>query len=83
MLSFSKILFTLVLIAVVFYGAKLIGRRVGATAAKAPKAPKAKKATAKSPPKVETVDLSKCPACDSFIADDAGNCGRGDCPRLG
>lgn len=77
MLSFSKILFTLVLIAVVFYGAKLIGRRVGATAAKAPKA------AAKSPPKVETVDLSKCPACGSFIADDAGNCGRGDCPRLG
>lgn len=77
MLSFSKILFTLVLIGVVFYGAKLIGRRVGATAAKA------SKTTAKEPPKVEAVDLTKCPVCDSFIADDAKNCGRGDCPQVG
>ena len=77
MLSFSKILFTLVLIGVVFYGAKLIGRRVGAGAAKAPRT------TTREPPKVETVDLTKCAVCGSFIADDASGCGRGDCPRGG
>lgn len=78
MLSFPKILFTLAVILIVFYGAKMIGRRVTAAAKKTPKT---RKTADSEPPRVETVDLSKCAVCDSFIADDARSCGRPDCPQ--
>jgi len=44
-----------------------------------PRAPQARRPQAQ--PMIEAEDLVNCPACGTYIASSARNCGRAGCPR--
>jgi uncharacterized protein len=68
----TKILFTVILIAAVWYGFKIIGR-IGAGKGAADEQVTKKDASAQ--------DMKKCPVCDAYVSAAApANCGRDDCP---
>ena len=68
----TKILFTVILIAAVWYGFKIIGR-IGAGKGAADEQVTKKDASAQ--------DMKKCPVCDAYVSAAApANCGREDCP---
>ncbi len=75
MLSFPKILLTIAVIAAVFLVGKAISRRSKVMV---------RKGTGKSDRKGrrdESVDLSKCSLCDTFVGPDSLACERQDCPQ--
>ena len=82
--SIQKLLFTLLVIAVVWYGFKMLARlqerRDSAAAGK--RAPQRRGARASAPADAE--DMVACALCGTFVAPaHARSCGRDDCPYPG
>jgi len=85
-LSLSKLLFTVVVILIVWYGFKWVGRAHEMRQAQlreqrkaARKAARREDAARPAPREVE--DMVECRICGSFVAvRGASNCGRADCP---
>lgn len=73
----QKVLLTLALIFLVWFGFKYVSRLAAMKAAKPP----APKPGAKAAEIVQ--DMEKCPTCGSFVAAGARSCGRSDCPYPG
>jgi hypothetical protein len=65
MLSFSKILFTVLVVVAAIYGYRLLTRRQEALTKKSE----------------DAVDLVRCPVCGDHVSASAGPCERADCPR--
>jgi hypothetical protein len=76
----TKILFTVILIAAVWYGFKIIGR-IGAGKGAADEQVTKKDASAQEKKDASAQDMKKCPVCDAYVSAAApANCGREDCP---
>ncbi len=84
--SLQKLIFTIAIIVVVWYGFKLLGRVEKQRNARL----KRQKREAKQAPKAapidepDTEDMIACPTCGTFVsARGARSCGRDDCPYPG
>jgi len=76
----TKILFTVILIAAVWYGFKIIGR-IGAGKGAADEQVTKKDASAQEKKDASAQDMKKCSVCDAYVSAAApANCGREDCP---
>lgn len=75
MLSLSKIALVILVIAVVWYGFKVLGRFQGRGEAKAARDDRANG-------RLATEDLVKCRTCGAYVAPDSP-CGQGNCPQAG
>ncbi len=72
--SLSKLLVLAVIVAAVWYGFKMLGRKTGGG--------EAKKAAPRGRTKaVDAEDLVRCPVCETYVQPAAGPCERADCPR--
>jgi hypothetical protein len=84
-LSIGKLIFTVAVVAAVFYGWKWVGRIQ--TQRSQVKSQGPKKATAKPAEQAtvtDAVDMTQCPACGDYVpARGARSCGRDDCPYPG
>jgi len=80
--SLSKLIFTAIIVAAVWYGFKYVNRlgevrRDKLDRQNNPVKPSQKKSSAGG----EAEDMVACSVCGTFVApSSAGNCGRGDCP---
>ncbi|MCG8507696.1 MAG: hypothetical protein MI741_00570 [Rhodospirillales bacterium] len=84
-LSIGKLIFTVAVVAAVFYGWKWVGR---IQAQKAQVKGRAQQKTAGKQEEnaaiTDAVDMVQCPACGDYVpAKDARSCGREDCPYPG
>ncbi len=81
MLGFSKLLFLIVVIVVVWYGFKWLGQS-GTTRVR-DDAPR-RRARSAERTAVSAEDTVECPVCKTYVlARDPGNCGRSNCPYPG
>ena len=85
--SLPKLLFTILIIAVVWYGFKALGRIQERRESTERKAAPGKTARRKPPPVAsdpDTEDMVACPKCGTYVpARGATSCGREDCPYPG
>lgn len=85
--SLTKLLFTVVVILIVWHGFKWIGRvqeQRRAELREQRDAARHRAAAAPRPGPREVEDMVECPACGAFVpARGAGHCGRADCPYPG
>jgi len=82
-LSLGKLLFTIVVVAAVFFGWKWLSR-VQAVRGGAPRRVREKAERPSAPPAVEAVDMVACPVCGDYVpAKGARSCGRSGCPYAG
>ena len=80
--SLTKLLFTVAVVAAVWYGFKLYGRLEKARQAKA--ALKAGRQGGGPAAAVGVEDMERCAACGAYVAaGHATSCGRDDCPYPG
>ncbi len=83
--SLTKLLFTIAIVLIVWYGFKMVGRldaerkqRVKAAARKTPKSRRSEAASN------DTEDMVACPSCGTYVSvGGARACGRDDCPYPG
>lgn len=73
MLSLPKILLLLVIIGVVIYGTRVLGR--------ARKVVSDKDDNVRDARPGKAVDLAKCQVCGNYVDPSAGACDRADCPQ--
>lgn len=78
MFSLSKIALIVLVVAVVWYGFKALGRFQGRGDGKAARAARDGRAEGR----LATEDLVKCRTCGAYVAPDSP-CGRGNCPQAG
>lgn len=83
MFSLPKLLVLALIIAVVWYGFKIVGRldakrKQEVRDGRRRGTPRRRQAEAE-----DTEDLVRCPTCDTFVAANARSCGRDDCPYPG
>ncbi len=85
--SIAKLLFTIVIVAIVWYGFKWVGRVQAGRGAEEGRLRSGKPAARRSreDSAVEgAVDMVKCAVCEEYVpAGQAANCGRPDCPYPG
>ncbi len=83
-LSIGKLLPTALVVVVVFYGWKWVGR-VQAQRTEALKQAKTRRRNRPTPPPAaDAVDMVQCPVCGDYVpARGATSCGRDDCPYPG
>lgn len=72
--SLTKLIFTIIAVAVVWQGFKLLSRKSEISAEK--KSSKTEKANAKA----NVEEMVKCETCGTFVAPGAKSCGKDDCP---
>ena len=83
--SLPKLLFTVAVIAAVWYGFKYLGRLAERQADKRDAPPKRPASRRPTPPAAdpgaEAQDMEACPVCGAYVvAGGNRNCGRDDCP---
>lgn len=76
--SLTKLIFTIIAVAIVWQGFKLLGRKSEISAEK--KSSKTAKAKAA---KDNVEEMVKCKTCGTFVAPGAKSCGKDDCPFSG
>lgn len=83
--SITKILFTVAVIAVIWYGFKWVGRmQVQRARAQDGRAPSARAKDSSDAPKDAIEDMVACATCGDFVAaQGARSCGRDNCPYPG
>lgn len=80
--SIQKLIFTVAIILIVWYGFKFLGRIDKQRKARL-KAER-RQTAAKPQPKDNTEDMTACPTCGTYVSlADARSCGRDDCPYPG
>jgi uncharacterized protein len=71
----GKLLVLIAVIAAVWYGYKYVERINELRGKQGRRAPKQSKR-----PALQAEDMAKCRVCGTYVAPDAGGCGRPDCP---
>lgn len=84
-LSIGKLIFTVAVVAAVFYGWKWVGRVQAQRArVKGQERPEATEKQSGNAAIEDAVDMTQCPACGDYVpAKGARSCGRDDCPYPG
>lgn len=83
MFSIPKLLVLAVIILVVWYGFKLVGRLDEKRKQEVKDGRRRGSPRKKAAREDSTEDLVRCPTCDTFVAANAKSCGRDDCPYPG
>jgi hypothetical protein len=79
--GFSKLVFLVIVIAVVWYGFKWLGRTEAPSTRQGRAKPHARSGERTA---VGAQDTVKCPVCETYVvARDPGKCGRAGCPYPG
>jgi len=80
-LSLGKLLFLAIIITLVWYGFKYVGRVAAVQQRAREEMTRRRSQSDAAPPRKPVEDLVKCQRCGSFVsAEGAGNCGKPDCP---
>lgn len=78
--SLTKLVFTIIAIAIVWQGFKWLGRMNERPGRGSVSGKKENKATTSDKADAKVEELVKCKTCETFVAADAKSCGKDDCP---